>query len=1534
MTHPCNAPLDDTMVMTSPPPTSRVHHLKTAYRLVMNNFLAVVATPFAAVVLLREATQLGAVRHVHLFLATFVPSAALALRLLRRPRAVYLVDYACFRPNPSYRFSHANFLEHARLTPYIDDSSFRFLTRMISRSGLGDRTYAPTCTHYLPPRTGLNEAREEAEEVVFACVADLLARTRVRPEEIDIVVTNCSAFNPSPSLADTVVNRFGLRVDVRAVHVSGMGCSAGVIAVDVARGLLQSAPPGARALVVSTETTSSFHYVGTSRAMLLPSVLFRMGGGAALLSTSRSSSVSARFRLSHLVRTITAAEDKAYRCAVHEEDEEGNIGVNLSKDLVAVAGNTLKENIATIGARVLPASEKLIFALSFVARKVAGGEKVKLYVPDFHTVFQHFCIHAGGRAVIDAVQSSLGLSDVDVEPSRMTLHRFGNTSSSSVWYELAYIEAKGRMRRGDRVWMIGFGSGFKCNSVVWEYIGSCESDASTGPWADCIHQRHRGWGGHAARGGGGRTRRERWRRACRPAAQIWEADAWTVGGDGADAPRVGEAAPRVEEGVALVGRGDGVPAGRRRRLAEAAALIASERSGGWGIGDPSLMVTGTITVALRGITSVVQQLVLEKLSLMAWADALPQFYFILLVTLLVIVIYFMNRSRSVYLVDYACFRPGSNHRTSVASFIENMYISQSCDDGYLQFHTRIAERSGLGDETYHPTSFQYIPPYISLGEARAEAELVIFTAIDDLLAKTLVSTSDIAILIVNCSIFNPTPSLADMVMRRYKLRSDIHCVQLSGMGCSAGLIGVGLARSLLQAAVPGACALVVSTETLTGDYYSGRKREMQLSNLLFRMGGAAVLLSTSRHKARFLLMDVVRKSTAANDDAYRCVFQEEDCEGNRGVSLSKNLVSIAGEALKVNLTEVGSLVLPVSEQLSFFAYIVARKVFNKKAIRQYVPNFREAFEHFCIHAGGRAVIDAVQRGLSLSDDHTEPSRMTLHRFGNTSSSSLWYELAYIEAKGRMHKGDRVWMIGFGSGYKCNSAMWVCIKRAHIADQAWADCIDFYPVDVPNEKHYTIKMGPSSLHHLKRVKTTTIILGLIITTTLAILVIKLTMPQPILPLLLGWVLSCAAAAALYVVLRRPRRPVYLVEYACFRPSSTCRISKASFLELARLAPWLDDSTVNFVERVLDLPALGDETYVPPPLMYLSPNPAGLDDARAEIELIVFWAIDDLVAKARIARLDTVVGALVVNCSAFSPMPAIADMVVNRYRLRGDIRVFNLSGMGCSAGLISVGLASNLLQVMPLGANVLVVSTEAIGPNIYRGNKRSMQLTNVLFRMGGVAALLSTSRANARFRLEHLVRTTTADDDRAYRCVFMEEDDKGNLGGALSKDLMDVAAIALRANIATVAPLVLPISEQLKFVLTSIVNKAALRVFGRWPAYVPNFCTAFEHFCIHPGGPAVISSVQRGLNLTERHAEASHMSFHRFGNQSSSSLWYVLAYVEAKGRMRECDRTWMIGFGAGYKCISAVWVCIQPPRRCTDGPWASCIHRYPVHVTGRS
>ncbi|KAJ7979752.1 3-ketoacyl-CoA synthase [Quillaja saponaria] len=330
----------------------------------------------------------------------------------------------------------------------------------------------------------------------------------------------------------------------------------------------------------------------------------------------------------------------------------------------------------------------------------------------------------------------------------------------------------------------------------------------------------------------------------------------------------------------------------------------------------------------------------------------------------------------------------------------------------LNFLKKVFDRSGLGDKTYVPMSLLRIPPNPCLSEARKEAEEVMFGAIDEVFEKTGLKATDIGILVVNCSVFNPEPSLSSMIVNHYKLANNILSYSLGGMGCSAGVISIDLAKRLLQ-----------QSSSLT----------------IFLIG----------KRAKYQLIHTVRTNSAANDKSYNCIQQKEDesDERNIGIQLSKDIMAIASETLKTNITTLGPLVLPISEQLKFVASYVRRKILKRK-IKPYIPDFKLAFEHFCIHAGGRGIQDEIEKNLDLNEWHLEPSRMTLYRFGNTSSSSIWYELAYSEAKGRMKKGDRVWQIALGAGFKCNSAVWRALKSIDPTEEKknpWIDEIHEFPV---------------------------------------------------------------------------------------------------------------------------------------------------------------------------------------------------------------------------------------------------------------------------------------------------------------------------------------------------------------------------------------------------------------------------------------------------------------------------------------------------------
>ena len=125
------------------------------------------------------------------------------------------------------------------------------------------------------------------------------------------------------------------------------------------------------------------------------------------------------------------------------------------------------------------------------------------------------------------------------------------------------------------------------------------------------------------------------------------------------------------------------------------------------------------------------------------------------------------------------------------------------------------------------------------------------------------------------------------------------------------------------------------------------------------------------------------------------------------------------------------------------------------------------------------------------------------------------------------------------------------------------------------------------------------------------------------------------------------------------------------------------------------------------------------------------------------------------------------------------------MGCSASVIAVDLAAKLLtSAENRNCRAIVVSTENITQNWYRGNDRSMLLSNCLFRCGAAALLLSNrrvDRSRSRFKLLHTVRTHMGKSDECYRAVFQEEDADGVRGVRLSRQIMQVRHLPISAHI---------------------------------------------------------------------------------------------------------------------------------------------------------
>ncbi|KEH44511.1 putative very-long-chain 3-oxoacyl-CoA synthase [Medicago truncatula] len=430
-----------------------------------------------------------------------------------------------------------------------------------------------------------------------------------------------------------------------------------------------------------------------------------------------------------------------------------------------------------------------------------------------------------------------------------------------------------------------------------------------------------------------------------------------------------------------------------------------------------------------------------------------------------------RRSQSCYMLAYECFRPKEDTKLNTDSAAKIVMRNKNLGLEEFRFLLKTMVSSGIGENTYCPRNvLEGRETCPTLKDTYEEIDEIMFDTLDNLFKKTCFSPSEIDILVVNVSLFSPAPSLTARIINRYKMREDVKVFNLAGMGCSASVVAIDLVQQLFKT-YENSLGIVVSTEDLGSHWYCGKDKKMMLSNCLFRAGGCSMLFTNKtelKDRAILKLKHMERTQYGSDDEAYNCCIQMEDEEGFAGFRLTKSLVKSAAKALTVNLQSMVPKILPLWELVRFFIISLRNSMkkvefgnifilfFNlgKMVIKPKFNmlggglNLKSGIEHFCVHPGGRAVIDGVGKGLKLNEYDLEPARMALHRWGNTSAGGLWYVLGYMEAKKRLKKGDRILMISLGAGFKCNNCVWEVMKDLSDTN-VWKDCIQSYPPDTLN-----------------------------------------------------------------------------------------------------------------------------------------------------------------------------------------------------------------------------------------------------------------------------------------------------------------------------------------------------------------------------------------------------------------------------------------------------------------------------------------------------
>lgn len=233
------------------------------------------------------------------------------------------------------------------------------------------------------------------------------------------------------------------------------------------------------------------------------------------------------------------------------------------------------------------------------------------------------------------------------------------------------------------------------------------------------------------------------------------------------------------------------------------------------------------------------------------------------------------------------------------------------------------------------------------------------------------------------------PGLTSYVIERMGLRPDVLALDLVGQGCGAAIPNLRTAEALLESD-RAQHVLSICVEVCSAVLYLDDDPGVLVSACLFADGaGAAVLAKAPRDHARSV--EWIASDTLTNP-ADRDLLRFEQKNG-----MLRNILSPQVPALA-----------------AAYAQKVLRTLLEKRGLSQSDIN------GWVWHGGGKNVLDALQKQLTLSDHDVQISRAILNRHGNMSSAFIYFVLQ--EALARKAPGGWWWMSAFGAGFSCHGAL--------------------------------------------------------------------------------------------------------------------------------------------------------------------------------------------------------------------------------------------------------------------------------------------------------------------------------------------------------------------------------------------------------------------------------------------------------------------------------------------------------------------------------
>jgi len=239
------------------------------------------------------------------------------------------------------------------------------------------------------------------------------------------------------------------------------------------------------------------------------------------------------------------------------------------------------------------------------------------------------------------------------------------------------------------------------------------------------------------------------------------------------------------------------------------------------------------------------------------------------------------------------------------------------------------------------------------------------------------------VVVASCTGF-VAPGLDQILIRRTGIDPSAERTLVGFMGCYAAVNALRLAHHIVRS-TPEARVLVVNVELCTLHLQETREVDKLLAMLLFSDGASAALVTAEPQG--IALTDFRPAAIPGSDDLITWRI------GDRGFAMHLD----------------GQVPIRIAEALT------AERVRNDKdGILRGKPV--GDYDLWAVHAGGRSILDAVERGLELDPDALAPSRAVLRECGNMSSATLMFVLARMMAARQADDTARSGMgMAFGPG---------------------------------------------------------------------------------------------------------------------------------------------------------------------------------------------------------------------------------------------------------------------------------------------------------------------------------------------------------------------------------------------------------------------------------------------------------------------------------------------------------------------------------------